>query len=62
MVFAQNADAIDEALEDVLEHSALATDLDQHLEAIEGALALADRLEVIGRLLEEAHRRHHGLA
>ena len=41
--------------EDVLEHAALAADLDEHLEAVERALALADALEVVGGLLEEAH-------
>ena len=56
MVLAQDADAVDEALEHVLEHPALAADLDEHLEAVERALALADALEVVGGLLEEAHR------
>ena len=56
MVLAEDPDAVDEALEDVLEHPALAADLHEHLEAVEGALALADALEVVGGLLEETHR------
>ncbi len=56
MILAEDPDAVDEALEHVLEHAALATDLDEHLEAVERPLALADALEVVGRLFQEAHR------
>src|SRR5262249_10083639 len=37
MVFTEDSDAIHESFEDVLEHSAFAPDLDEHLEAIERA-------------------------
>ncbi|MFO0673389.1 MAG: hypothetical protein U0235_27860 [Polyangiaceae bacterium] len=46
----------------MLEGAGLAADLHEHLEAIEGALALAHRLELIGGLLEHAHRRDQRLA
>ena len=62
MVLAQDADAVDEALEHVFEHPALAPDLHEHLEAVERALALPDRLEVVGRFLEQTDARHDGLA
>ena len=62
MVFAQDADAVDVALEHVLELLARAADLDEHVEAVERALAEPDRLEVVGRLLEQAHRGDDGLA
>ena len=62
VILAQDPDAVHEPLQDVLEHPALAPDLDEHLEAVEGALALPHRLEVIGPLLEQAHRGDGGLA
>ncbi len=62
VVFAQNADRVDEAFEDVLERAAVTADLREHLEAIERALALSNRLEVIGRLLEQAYAGHGRLA
>jgi hypothetical protein len=55
VVFAENANAVHEAFEHVLEHPAFTADLDEHLEAIECALALTDALEVVRRFFEEAH-------
>ncbi len=62
MVLAEDADAVHEAFEHVLEEAALAADLHEHLEAIERALALTDALEVVGGLLEQPHRRDDGVA
>src|SRR5260370_22842442 len=59
VVFAQNADAVDEALEHVLERPALAADLHEHLKAVERAFALSDQFEVVCRFLEQSHARDH---
>ncbi len=57
VVLAQDANAVHEAFEHVFERAALATDLHEHLKAVERALAQAHRLEVIGRFFDETNRR-----
>ncbi len=62
VVLAQDADRVHEPLEHVLEGAAVAANLREHLEAVEGALALPDRLEVVRGLLEQAHAGDRRLA
>ena len=62
VVLAQDADRVHDALEHVLEHAAQLADRDQHVVAVEGALALADRLEAIRGFFQPVHGRHRGLA
>src|SRR4029079_14122593 len=54
VVVAQDADAVDVALGEVLELRRFLAELEQDLEAVERALELADLLEVVGDLLELA--------
>jgi hypothetical protein len=55
MVFAQDSDAVDEALQNVFEHAPFAPDLNENLEAVEGPLSLPSRLESVGGFFGETH-------
>ncbi len=59
VVLLEDADAVQVALGQVLE-GALPAEREQHLVAVEGALAEPARLEAVGRRLEQVHALHHG--
>jgi len=61
VVLSENADAVDESLDHVLERLMLAPELNENLEAVERPLAQPDRLEMVGGLLEKTNREHDRL-
>ena len=58
VVLFEDADAIDVALGEVLEARRILAQLEQDAVAVEGAVALAVRLELVGHLLEQTLRLH----